>query len=184
VQEEKLRLDSKMIFFNRLSKTLFFTAFFLLLIANEVKAHEFYVSLINITYQKDYKSIEIEIKIFSDDLELAIENFSGSKQLFIGTEKEVSNIDEFIKPYILNKFSVDIGKKGELVYLGSETENDAKWIYLEIPNIAEPKQIEVFCSFLVEVLPSQKNIIQLNLAGKRKGFILDKKKNSFSYSVK
>ncbi|MGY6560949.1 MAG: DUF6702 family protein [Luteibaculaceae bacterium] len=156
--------------------------FFLFSGISTLKAHEFYVSLIQISYQKSDKSLEISIKVFYDDLEKALENKFEMGNFNIGSKQENPKLDSLIALYLTETFILQTDKKKKPIYLGSENEADVKWLYLEIENIPEPKLIDLTCSFLTEVLPDQKNIIQIQLNGKTKGYLLDRKNKNLKQS--
>mgnify|MGYP000135582919 CR=1 FL=1 len=66
--------------------------------------HEFYVSICNIQHNTEAATLEITLKIFTDDFEKALEQDSG-KALHLGTPKEDSKADELIRDYLQKKTS-------------------------------------------------------------------------------
>ena len=113
-------------------------------------------------YCASKKTFEIAIKIFSDDLQLAISN-EINKEVEIGTEREVENADELIQNYIQNHFNLLADKtKIKLNYIGRELiekEFFAMWIYLEAENIEDFKELMVFNTVLIEEHNTQQNDI-------------------------
>ena len=146
---------------------------FLILGVNSLQAHPFYVSICQVKYNKETKSLEIALKTFVDDLILGLEN-SGKSKLYIGENKEDPNADAFIFEYVKSKlrFTVNAQKK-EFSFVGREQEEDVVWTYLEITDVDDLTKIDVECSLLTEVLEGQSNIIQVNKGGKIRNLLLN-----------
>lgn len=141
---------------------------------NMVKAHPFYVSICQVDYNRETKSLEISVKTFADDLLLGLENIGRSK-LYLGEEKEHEQTNTFILEYLKSKLNFSVNnEKTEFVFVGKEMENDVVWTYLEIRNVSSLENIEVECSLLTEVLDGQKNIIQVNNGDGIKNLLLSK----------
>ena len=127
------------------------------------------------------KSVQITMHIFIDDLESALEN-QGSSKLFIGTEREKQEANNLVFNYLQNNFSIQLnGKKVNCEWVGKETTQDkqALWIYLEIKNIREVRNISVENRVLTEVFADQKNIVQVNIPSKKQGYFLLSKNKTF-----
>ena len=134
----------------------------LLVSAQVVSAHKFYVSLTQINYNSKTKSIEVTLKLFTDDLELSTTNFSKKTVKIINAEDS----DVEIANYIKDKFSISINNKVQVLnYLGKEMENDVSWCYLEIKNVTDIQSIKINNRIFTEQFPDQKNLIHLNVNG-------------------
>lgn len=148
-----------------------------------VDFHAFHISKTDIEYKAQEKTLQITAHIFIDDLELALEK-RGFKGLFIGTEKENKEANKHICQYLFDNFSIKINNK--TVYyevLGKETTQDrqALYIYMEIKNIKDMRNIFVENKVLTECFNDQKNIVQISTSSKKQGyFLLDKTKMSDS----
>lgn len=164
----------------QIKKKYFILVLFLLLGVNFAKAHPFYVSICQVNYNSETKSLEISVKVFADDLLLGLKN-TGRTKIYLGEEKEDPKTDEYIFDYLNTQFSfVANGEKVNFKFVGKEIENDAVWTYLEIENVADLTSIYVECKLLTEVLESQSNIIQVNKSGEIKNLLLNKNKVSGS----
>ena len=121
--------------------------------------------------------------IFIDDLEKGL-NKLGNKELFIGTPKERKESNELIINYLQSKFLVKINNKNiSFDWVGKEITKDqqALWIYLEMKNVKEIRNIYVENRVLTDVFKDQKNIVQVNVPNKKQGyFLLDVNKVSDS----
>lgn len=135
--------------------------------------HKFYVSLSEISYNKDSERFEVSIRMFPDDLDRALLERNGiSTQL--GTEFEHRSADSLLKLYLLGGFSLRVdGKELELIYLGKEPESDALWCYLESVKVPDPEVMTVRNSILTEYFPDQVNIIQVYHGKWNKGILLN-----------
>ncbi len=164
----------------QINKKYFILLLFLLLGVNSVNAHPFYVSICQIDYNEETKSLEIAVKIFADDLLLGLEN-AGKTKIYLGEKKEDVKADEYIFDYLSSQYSFMVNnEKANLTFVGKELDNDVVWTYLEIENIASLNTIDVKCTLLTEVLESQSNIIQVNKNGIIKNMLLSKNKTSDS----
>lgn len=148
----------------------------LLVSAQVLSAHKFYVSLTQINYNSKTKSIEVTLKLFTDDLELSTTNFSKKTVKIINAEDS----DVEIANYIKDKFSISINNKVQVLnYLGKEMENDVSWCYLEIKNVTDIQSIKINNRIFTEQFPDQKNLIHLNVNGVEESAVLTKNTTTF-----
>jgi hypothetical protein len=147
--------------------------------------HVFHISKTDMNYQPRDKALQITMHIFIDDLELALEK-QGHKSLFVGTERERQEANTLIFNYLKNNLILKLNNKYvNCDWVGKETTPDkqALWVYLEVKNVKEIKQIFVENKVLTELYDDQKNIVQVNIPTKKQGyFLLDKRKTN-DYAV-
>lgn len=124
-------------------------------------AHPFHVSVSDIKFKEDKKAIQISTRIFLDDLELALQNYSENPKLDIGDEANWEFINETLKSYTLERMKLwdEKGKEYQLNYIGAEIEDDVMWCYIEIEKIKKLKQVKVWNSMLHEVWGDQENLV-------------------------
>ena len=136
--------------------------------------HDHYISLTKIKYVEEKKSVQITMSYNIDDLEKVLENrYEVSMELANKSENKKSGY--YLESYVRQKFKVSINEKEQTyTYLGKEYEDDLVYIYLEIENVDQIKQIEVQNSMLLEEFEEQQNFIKLSIAGIQKTFILIK----------
>lgn len=137
--------------------------------------HEFYVSVCEIDYNEENKSLEIALKLFTDDLEKAIEKQGVVGYKLDDTEKS----DEYLFKYLKNGFQLTVnGKKIEYTFIGKEVLLDnVTWCYMEAKGIAEVKSVEVMNALLTELFDDQKNMVHVKVGDKTKSLILRKSAN-------
>ncbi len=159
-----------------MSKNLFrITALFLSIVSLSYTTHKYYLSLTQIEYISEKKSIQIIINVFMDDIELAL-NDINKIDLKLTTEKELKNNDPYFESYLQQnlKISVD-GLTKEFNYLGKEYEGDLVYFYLEVNDIISIKNLELKNTILVQHFEDQQNLVKVKVNGSNKSKLLDKK---------
>ncbi|UNY97347.1 peptidase E [Zhouia spongiae] len=136
--------------------------------------HKFYVSVTNINYSEENKSLQIISRIFTDDFENTLkERYQIEPGLM--SNKELKNIDFYIERYLLQHMNIKVNeKKAVLEFIGKEYENDVIKCYIEISgvNAGTLKSIEIENSFLFELYEEQNNIVHFKINDLRKSFSL------------
>jgi hypothetical protein len=159
----------------------FFRILLLLLVfpmGSATPVHKFYVSITKIEYVKEKKSLQIITKIFTDDIEDALQQRYDAS-ISLDTKKETEAADEDLKKYILQKLNIKVnGKQVKLNYIGKEYDTDMLVAYLEVTDVANLKSIEIENKVLLEMFPDQQNIIHLKTPNSRKSLILDSDESS------
>lgn len=123
--------------------------------------HPFHVSVSDIKYKEDKKVIQISMRIFLDDLELALQSYTGNEKLDITKEEDWDFIKESLKPYVLGRLKVWDAKdrEYELSWVGAEKEEDVMWCYIEIEKVKKLERVKVWNSVLHEVWGDQENLV-------------------------
>jgi len=155
-------------------KIFFLLTFFPLIVGTTT--HKFYVSTTTVEYVKEEKTIQIITKIFTEDIELALqERFDSS--ISMDSDNETKTAETLLKKYLFKKLKIRVnGIPQEIKYIGKEYDLDITKIYLEIENVSVLKSIEVENKVLMDVFSEQQNIIHLKTPESRKNLILDKNK--------
>lgn len=175
----KKLIDSKLLSVLLLSTVLFLLPFMSVVSSTLPRSmtsidHKFYVSLTEIRLNSSNHTVEISMRIFPDDLDLALEDIYGSDPQIM-TELEHTDADTWITEYISSSFIIQLnGKKIDCKYIGKETESDAVWCYFEAIFKGNPKDVLVTQSILTEVFSEQVNIVQLYYEEFNKGLMLDR----------
>ena len=134
--------------------------------------HKIHVSLTNIVYKKESKTLQITTRVFIDDIENAINKKYGLKLEF-DTEKETSETDKYLKKYFEENLKITIDNQEiTLSYLGKEYDEDIVYVYFEMENIPDFKQIEVKNTVLFDLFDDQQNIIKIKDETTQKTFFL------------
>lgn len=137
--------------------------------------HKYYLSLTQIEYNQDEKSLQVIINVFMDDIETAL-NKDYSIDLQLTTKKELTNSDEYFKKYLEDKLEFKAEDKDlHFNYLGKEYEGDLVYFYLEVENVSKPTSLEVSNKILIKHFPEQQNVVKMKIGKKKRSKILNKK---------
>lgn len=143
--------------------------------------HPFYVGLMDIAYFEESHTYGISVKLFTDDLEKAVERDSDIK-LKLATEKEHSKSDSLIAGYVLEHVGISGIQPLKLTYLGKEYEYDVTWIYLESEPTEPIRNLRVDNDILMEVFPDQTHVIHFELNGEVLSDLLHAKKRTATFN--
>jgi hypothetical protein len=136
--------------------------------------HAFHTSITQIELNQKSKTFEISVRVFTDDLEKAI----NTKNKIKGTKiLDDDNNDALVSSYISSCFSIisPTNKKNIYKYIGKEKEDLATWIYLELPAEALMKGSKIYQNVLMELYSDQVNIVNFKKSDERKSFLFDAK---------
>lgn len=160
-----------------MKRNLYFLCLLLVIPMLALGVHKHYISLTKVDFIKEKKVIQVTMKFFIDDIELALENKHG-QAMELTTKDENKMADKFLEGYIRQKFKVWVNEEEKAyAYLGKEYENNEVFFYLEIEKISDIKTIEIQNSMLFEEFEEQQNYIKLNIEKVQKTFILLKANN-------
>lgn len=138
------------------------------------RAHDFHNSLTEMRYNPKTGTFEVEIKLFTDDLETALNK--GSKGPKIRIADEDKN-DRLVEAYIRKhfKWSNSQGVLRPYRYVGKQNELDATWIFLELPFSGPLSGCKIQQSALTDIFDDQQNIVNLTFNGEKKYFLFNEK---------
>ena len=138
-------------------------------------AHKYYISLCEIEYVKEQKSLQITIGMFIDDIEFTL-NKNHNTTLNLATDNEVEHIDKYYSEYLKKHFKILINNNlKSFVFIGKEYDGDIVRFYLEVTDINEIKSIEIMNTSLFRDFENQQNIIKINANNTHKTFYLNRK---------
>ena len=134
--------------------------------------HKHYISLTKVEYVKEQKSVQITMRFFIDDIELALEN-QFDETMELATQFQNKKADKLLETYVRQNFKIWINDS-EMIYnyLGKEYEDNEVFFYLEIENVNEINEIAVKNRMLLNEFEDQQNYIKLNIETVQKTFIL------------
>ncbi|MGY0426868.1 MAG: DUF6702 family protein [Polaribacter sp.] len=136
--------------------------------------HKYYLSLTQIKYKKETKSIQIIINVFTDDIEATL-NKDYQLDMQLESKNELKNADEYFKKYLKKNLQFKInGISKEFNYIGKEYDSDLVFFYLEIPAIDSVKNIEITNKLLIDHFPDQQNLVKSKVGKKHKSILLSK----------
>jgi hypothetical protein len=124
-------------------------------------AHPYYISMTEIEHDKTAGSIEVSVRIFTDDFENAIrKTYPGKVDLLNKNNKPAS--EQLIQQYINKHLTIKAdGKTLNLKFDGFEKEEGSIWSYFECDNITAVATIEVTNTILYDYKQEQVNFIHV-----------------------
>jgi hypothetical protein len=136
--------------------------------------HPFHVSVCDIEFKRESKSVQVSQRIFLDDLEQALSK-TFSINLIIDDENTIEFRDSLIQVYVLEHLDMTFdGSEKKRAYVGNEVEEDAMWCYIEYSGIKKFSTLEIRSTVLLKAFDDQDNIIHLKHGDFEKSIKLDK----------
>lgn len=145
-----------------------FLCLFVLFAMGENPAHPFHISVTEILHKPEDKSIQMTIRLFSDDLEMALREFSENQDLDIFKKEDSAYLTTLIGKYVLENVSLSTKKEIELNYLGFEYDNDVIYCYVEAMKVRPFEQLTIRNTLLTSTFDDQENLVHVKKAGKVK----------------
>ena len=141
--------------------------------------HKFYVSISEVNHNAENASLEISMKIFTDDLEDALE-VGASKKIWLGDpEREVPETDSLLANYLERKLTFTVNGEAQTpIFIGKELEADVTWCYLEIKDVTDLKSIAIDNRLFLDLFDEQKNLVHIYANDKEKSLFLRRGKSS------
>lgn len=144
-----------------------------LIVALLLWLHPFFVSVIDMKHNEKDKSIEVSLRIFTDDLEGALKK---NYNLITDLGKDVNNnlVNNAVAKYIQSKLQITVdGKAKTMKYIGYEIIKESAWVYVEFDDVNLVKKIDMSCSLLYDCQDKQSNIFNIKANGTEKNYKLD-----------
>ncbi len=134
--------------------------------------HKYYISVTQIDYIEESKSVQIISRIFIDDFENVLrERYDENITLAGDDELETTNL--YIEKYLTEKLKITInGKEANLNFIGKDYDADIMKCYLEIEAVNSIESMEIKNKVLFDLYNDQQNIIKTKINTKQKSFIL------------
>jgi len=134
----------------------FFTT--LLQVNGLLPAHAIYLGVIDMNLGQS--RCEIEIKVFTNDLEDALTNEFQHRVPLIG--KDLEPVKEQLTTYFTHHFiCTDPNRNYPLQWEGYQAEGDATWLRFTMPIPSEETSLTIRGDFLMELFPTQINVLKI-----------------------
>jgi hypothetical protein len=132
--------------------------------------HKYYVSVTDVEFVTQKKSVQIISRLFIDDLETVL-NERYDESIKINENFSSENLIKYFSAKMLISIDDNLQK---MDFVGFEIEDDMVHCYFEIKDISEMNSIKVINNLMFEVFDSQQNITHINAKGKKKSFLFSK----------
>ena len=138
--------------------------------------HPMYISVSTVNFNSSSSSLEITMKIFTDDLEEGI--FDASAQtLNLGLASEVPEADSVLIAYLKERVGIHVnGKPVSLQFLGKEVEMQVAWVYLEARCSTPISEVQVHNEILMHLHEEQTNLVNIKVGSTKRSLLLSQKK--------
>jgi len=135
--------------------------------------HPFYLSVCDLKYNAREQALQGSVKLFTNDLEEALKKLEN-KPIDLIHPKDTLATKKILFSYLQKRLNFKInGKPLNYTILGFEQEQEAIWIYVEIPKCPVPKRVEIENSLLYDFISGQSNIVHLEVGSRQKSLKLD-----------
>ena len=137
-------------------------------------SYPFHATITSFDCEKDSKTIEVTIKIFTNDFEKVL-RADKKDDLIIDSKNSLYNVDGLMFIYIKQNLVVTIdGNRKELSWVGKEIENDITWCYLEIINVDDLSKVSIENKLFLSSFDDQLNICHFYCSNKTETLMLHK----------
>jgi hypothetical protein len=144
-------------------------------------AHPFFVSMTDINHNVKEQTLEISVRIFTDDFEKVLKK-NNNVQVDFTKPKDKAAVDKMITAYIGKNLLLTIdGKKITPTYIGYEIQEASVWSYFEVKQTPTVKKIDVINTLLYDFNEKQINLHHVKMNGKEKSYKLDYPNNNTSF---
>ena len=133
-----------------------------------VLRHPFFMCVTDIKHNIKQHSLNISIKLFTNDIENALKKTTG-KPIDLLNPKNKPEMELELFNYIKKRFVLNNNQKPiTLDFIGYEKEDDVIWVYLEGKKVNQPKNLKINTTLLYDYLPQQSNIVHAEINGVKK----------------
>lgn len=139
--------------------------------------HPFYISVTEGVYNAETESMELSIRMFTDDVEYALQQL-GNKPLYLGTDQQIEEADSIVSRYVRSRIvMVEDSRRPAFRFVGMEFEDDGLYVYLESSYLSPRfKKLEFENRLLVKAFEDQRNIMHIKKGDITKSMMMDAKK--------
>lgn len=135
--------------------------------------HPLYLGVLEIKYNTQDKSLQGAVKLFTNDLEDALNKINGKTTDLINP-KDTSATEKLLMGYLSKRLAFTVnGQMRSYHFVGFEREEEAVWMYIEIKNCQQPKKLSIENTLLYDFLKEQSNIIHVEIQSLKKSLKLD-----------
>ena len=128
-----------------------------------ILVHPLHISVTEITLDEKEKEFEIVLRIFTDDLELAIRHARNDAELNLLNPANTTT-DKLAWEYLQTRFKLAAdGKVQTVKYLGHEKDGDVLVFYIQVQPVKKFKTIDITNSIITEFYEDQANLINVTV---------------------
>lgn len=133
--------------------------------AHAAAAHKFYTSLAQVEYNAEEGTVEVSLRVFADDLELALKRRAG-RDVRLDRTKDA---DRLVLAYLQDTFEIRSrdGRATALKWVGMELRAGVAWLYFEAEMPEGLSGARLRDHVLFELFDEQVNTVSVRYKGAR-----------------
>lgn len=140
--------------------------------------HPFYFSLAEIQYDAQDGTLEVAVKMFTDDLEQALAA-RYQQPLHLGLSDQHPDAEVYLALYLKEQLNLRSQERDlEQRYLGQEQEADVTWCYVEIDLPEPPGTLWIRNALLTDQFAAQRNLVHVRVGDQTESILLQRGKLS------
>ncbi len=153
-------------------KILRLLVFFMIPLLSSFAAHKYYLTVTDLVYDEEEKTIQMITRIFYDDLEDVLQE-RYDENILVDQTADQEKLDAYITKYFKAKVVIEVnGVSMPINYLGKEYEDDYVVCYIEVSDIESIRDFKIENTLLMDLFTEQKNMVHTNILGKKKSLLL------------
>lgn len=122
--------------------------------------HAFYVGVIDLVHKTGDHKAEMVIKVFTDDLEDALVQGSGSRFVLSKAITKQHAAWPNIEKYFTDHIQIMVNQQEiQLQMVQTEVHQDSHWIYFEGKCAPEWQNVTIKAEFFMDLFPDQMNVV-------------------------
>ncbi len=136
-------------------------------VPNTTVNHAIYLSVAEIVHGKGKSTASVRIKVFTNDMEDAIMNEFGQK-INLSDTSDFALHKKTIESYFQKHFQITIDGKQQVISLHhSSLVGDAVWFHFDLECHENWEEVVLKADYLMELFPTQSNVISLEHNSKK-----------------
>ncbi|WP_153796131.1 DUF6702 family protein [Foetidibacter luteolus] len=144
--------------------------------------HPFYVSMTDINHNAKDQSLEISVRIFTDDFETTLHN-NYKEKINLTNPANHAEMNRVVNDYIVKHLQLQAnGKTVALSFVGFEQQSESTWTYFEVKGLTTLKNVTITNSLLHDYRKEQINMIHVKARGKEQSTKLDYPETQASFT--
>lgn len=154
----------------------FLVTLFILISSFTSDNHKYYMSVTEIEYVKEKKSLQIISRLFVDDFEKLLQTrYDATAELINGENNP--KINNYIQRYFEDKLQIQVNSKQlSLKFIGKRYEDDLIICYFEATDLEDFNKATINNLVLTDLFEDQKNLIHFKKNGNTESLMLLKDK--------
>jgi hypothetical protein len=123
--------------------------------------HAIYIAVVEINHRLDEDTAELKLKIFRNDFESALKN-EFQKDIRFESDSVIVSQTELIETYFVGKLDITVNQNNHQIGLiGANLVGESIVLNFELPCQKKWQSIKIYADLLMELFPTQSNIISI-----------------------